>query len=145
MVADVCPRRCGIVLHRTWPGEPLICRACGYEDYDSYQSDGIESQLTSDSRRRLGVPEPRTVSYVEMLPNYQRRYAEDSEWLRHNGPAIPLVYEANGGKSGRRRLDNSVCVAFKKLLEVEGLIARAIGDHYGVNKQTVYNCALRAE
>ena len=129
----VCPRQCGTALHRTWPGEPALCRVCGYEDYDSYQCNEIESQLTSDARRRLGVMLPR---------GRRRRYAEDSEWLRHNAPAIPLTYERT---RGRPRLAISVCVAFKHLLEVDGIKARAIGDYYGLNEQTVRKAARRAE
>ena len=130
--AAVCPRRCGTVLHRTWPGEPALCRTCGYEEYDSYQCNEIESQLTSDARRRLGV----------MLPRRRRRYAEDSEWLRDNAPDIPLTYERT---RGRPRLADSVGAAFKHLFEVDGIGARAIGDYYGVNVQTVRNAARRAE
>ena len=134
MVARVCPRGCGIRLHTTWPGEPALCRACGFEDYANYRSPEPSGGVTTDFIRRVGAATPGTATNTRMLSYRRRRTAECLDWLEANAPDIPLTRVHTGG---RPRLADPVGRAFKTLVEVHGISHAAVAEHYGLHHSTV--------
>ena len=138
--AAVCPRACGGELHKTWPGEPFVCRVCGYEDYANYTERSLEASLTTNEIASLRAAAPGTATHADMQPKRRRRYTRGDAWLRDNAPDIPLTYERT---RGRPRLADSVGVAFMDLVDTHNVNPQDIGDYYGVSRMTVISVIKR--
>ena len=134
MAVRVCPRGCGIRLHTTWPGEPALCRACGFEDYGNWRSTELDGDVTTTLVRRVGATPAGAYTNAQRLTSRRRRTAECLDWLEANAPDIPLTRIHTGG---RPRLADPVGRAFKTLVEVHGISHAAVAEHYGLHHSTV--------